>query len=819
RTPLVLERGLDQLEAALGADSLELREYLSILTGLRNLPPYVERDPEKIAERHREKEVARDRLARLAETCAPVRVHIDATLAALNGTPGDARSFDGLHALLELQAYRLASWRTAADEINYRRFFDINELAGLRVEEPKVFEEIHVLLLRLIAAGHATGVRLDHIDGLFDPKAYLDQLRIAVDRAHDAASDAPDVPDAGGSSPSGAAAPYIVVEKILSDDEALRADWPVGGTTGYTFLNDVNGVFVDGRRAKAMQRIYARVSGRREPFADVAYESKRLIVSTALSSEFQVLAHAVNRLSEGDRRHRDFTLASIRRALREVVACFPVYRTYLDRAGATPADAAVVDAAIAAARRRNPALEASIFDFLRAVLLPPGATGSPDAPDDDGSKQRLDVAMRFQQYTAPVQAKGVEDTAFYRYHLLASLNEVGGDPGRFGRTVSELHAANGERRLHQPLEMLATTSHDTKRSEDARARINVLSEAPEAWQAAVTRWRKTNAANRTRVAGNQAPDGNDEYLFYQALVGAWPAELLTDDVPDRAAPDLVERMAAYMHKAIKESKLHTSWITPNPEYEAAVAHFVARTLSGRSAPAFCASFVPFVRQVAAAGMINSLAQLVLKIGVPGVADFYQGTELWDLSMVDPDNRRPVDFAARHRLLQALEPWLGIDGTGGPDATAAQTAAVTSMLDTWPDGRIKLFITALGIRLRRAWPDLFLAGSYEPLAVDGSRAAHVVAFARRHGGHALVIVVPRLTTQLPRQGQGRALPLGTGSWEDTTLRLPASLAQCRFRDVITGRPFLPTTDGAGLSRLALADVLESCPVAMLRATPS
>ncbi|MEZ5289654.1 MAG: malto-oligosyltrehalose synthase [Vicinamibacterales bacterium] len=790
RAPLVLAFDIEALEQTLGPDHADMREFLSVLTALRNLPPYTERDPAQIAERHREKAVARERLAALAARSDAVRAHIERAVAAFNGTPGDPASFDRLHELLELQAYRLASWRTASDEINYRRFFDINELAGLRVEDPEVFDEIHRLLLDLIASGKAAGVRLDHVDGLFDPQGYLLRLRDAL---------------ASRSQEAGRA--YVVVEKILSAGEGLRSDWPVAGTTGYTFLNDVNGVLVDGRQAKRLQRIRARFVGRQETFADVAYDSKRLIVSTALSSEFQVLTQAVNRLSEHDRRARDFTLGSIRRALREVVACFPVYRTYVTPAGATAADGEAVDLAVAEARRRNPAVESSIFDFLRAVLLP---SATPDRPAPPGA---MAVAMRVQQYTAPVQAKGVEDTACYRYVVLASLNEVGGEPSRFGRTVHEFHAANLARRRDWPGEMLASTTHDTKRSEDARARITALSEMPDAWQAAVLRWRRMNGPNRTRLGGTQAPDPNDEYLFYQTLVGAWPPELAVEEVPRQAPADLVARLAAYMHKAIKEAKLHTSWITPNAEYETAVASFVERTLTGRTAPAFLASFVPFVRRASLPGMVNALAQLVLKIVSPGVADFYQGTELWDLSLVDPDNRRPVDWPRRQALLDELNPWLS-------DATPARAgghvpgrpAAVADWVAAWPDGRIKLFLTALGARLRRERPALFLDGAYEPLAAVGGYAEHVVAFARHLEGQTLVAVVPRLTSRVADREHG--LPLGD-AWGETAVALPATCRGRRLRDLVTGAR-LDAVNGPddGPPRLPVSRILAVCPVALL-----
>jgi (1->4)-alpha-D-glucan 1-alpha-D-glucosylmutase len=774
QSPAVLEHDLPALESELGADHPAVHEFLSILTALRNLPAYTERDEGRIAERSREKEVARQRLARLTADEPAIRAHIERAIAAYTGTAGEPRSFDRLHELLERQPYRLASWRTAADEINFRRFFDINALAGLRVEDARVFDHIHALLLKLVGTGRISGIRLDHIDGLFDPHRYLEQLRQAL-----AAAD-----------PSGRP-PYVVVEKILSTGESLRGDWPVEGTTGYTFLNEVNGLFVDGRHARKLLRLYARITGGVSPFADVVYESKRLIVSTALSSEFQVLAHGVNRLSEADRRSRDFTLGSIRRALREVVACFPVYRTYVTADGASPADRTVIEAAIAEARRRNPALESSMFDFLRGCLLPPAADGG------DAGRARTDVAMRFQQFTAPVQAKGVEDTAFYRYHALASLNEVGGDPSRMGLSVAAFHEANRQRQ-RRPGEMLATTTHDTKRSEDARVRIDALSERPDTWAAAVTRWRRHNVSNRMRLPAGQAPDANDEYLFYQALVGAWPIEWHMQP-PSPVPPEFVARVSAYMHKAIKEAKRHTSWITANQDYESAMARFVERTLTGQTAPAFLASFTAFITPLAVAGMVNSLAQLVLKLASPGVADMYQGTEFWDQSLVDPDNRRPVDFAQRTAALAALEPLLSND-----IASDALETACVEMLRCWTDGRIKMYVSACGLRLRRRLPDLFTLGSYTPLSASGATASHLVAFERRHDGRSLIAITPRLTLRLAQTTGG--IPRGS-AWMDATLALPDATGS--YRNVLTGA----VVDGG---EVRVADVLRSLPIALLMA---
>jgi (1->4)-alpha-D-glucan 1-alpha-D-glucosylmutase len=778
QSPRVLGLHVDRLELDLGADPV-LREYLSILTALQNLPPYTERDPGRIAERQREKEVARVRLARLLAESVPIRRHVEAALREANGRPGDRASFDRLHDLLEHQAYRLAYWRTAADEINYRRFFDINELVALRMEEREVFDATHALLRRLIARGAVTGVRVDHPDGLFDPAAYFERLQAI------------------------AGAPlFVAAEKILALDESLDPGWPVAGTTGYAFLNLVSGLFIDGRHVRTLRRVYARLTGRTDSFEDAAYRSRLTLMLTAMASELNVLAEALNALSETDRRSRDFTLNSCRRALREVTACFPVYRSYVGAGGASAVDRRAVAAAIADARRRNPVMEASIFDFLQDVLLPDGAGG--DA--DPAVAARLHFARKVQQFTAPVHAKGVEDTAFYRHLTLISANDVGGRPARPSVSPEEFHAANARRLADWPLDMLATSTHDTKRGEDARMRVNALSEMPVEWRRACAAWMRTNGSNRLKLPGGWAPDRNDEYLFYQTLVAIWPAEPASAPLPDRAPDALVERVLAYMVKAVREAKVHTSWVHQDEPYEQAVERFVARALTGRTSARFLGSFVPFQRRVARAGMVNSLAQLALKLAAPGVADFYQGTELWDLTLVDPDNRRPVDFDARARLLDDLDPLLARLDAG--DAIAREVAA---LVEAWPDARIKLFLTARGLRFRRDHPDLILKGTYVPLDVDGAEPARIVGFARRHESQVLVTVVPRLTTAAADAGPGGAAwPPRAGMWHDTRVLVPAAAAAPGYRHLLTGEVLRP--DGRGA--LPADDLFRSCPVALL-----
>jgi (1->4)-alpha-D-glucan 1-alpha-D-glucosylmutase len=802
QVPLILRPGFEGLRQQFGDDDPDACELLSIVTALGNMPPHTSSDDEAIAQRRREKEVQRDRLARLVEGSPRIADYVERSLREINGTPGNHASFDRLHGLLEAQPYRLAYWRTASHEINYRRFFDINELAGLRQEVPEVFEATHTLLADLLATGRVTGVRIDHPDGLFDPAGYFDDLQALARRIWNDAAEA-------------RRPLYVVAEKILSGEEALPDDWAVHGTTGYNYLNELNGVFVDSSAARRMRRSYGRFIAEQAPFGQIVYDSKKLIMDTSLASELNVLANTIDRIGELDRRSRDFTLISMRDALSEIVACFPVYRTYVRMNGWTLRDRQIVDEAITCARERNPALEPSVFDFMREVLLPrrpedepyhPGGprpedrrTGYPPATEAD-RERRLRTSMKLQQYTAPVQAKGFEDTAFYRYNVLLSLNEVGGEPAQFGRTPDQFHAANTRRFEHWPFEMLATSTHDTKVGEDVRARINVLSELAEEWGREVGRWRRINQVHRLLIGSKMVPDRNDEYRFYQAVVGAWPAEQ-----PQSADQTLVERLQAFMNKSIKEAKIHTSWINENREYDEAVARFVQRSLAERSSARFMASLVPFQRRVAAIGVVNSLAQLVLKLASPGVPDFYQGCERWNLSLVDPDNRRPVDFEAAERLLN------DVDGVLAVADPRRRSAAVRATLDGWRDGRIKMCVTAAGLRLRRDQPDTFLSGAYIPLETETTVNAGLVAFARVPAdGPAVLAVAPRLVARL--MGPDLQWPLGQ-VWKTSRIMLPPGLAGRRFVDAVTGS-VVGVTHGAGRSWIFAGEAMDSCPAALL-----
>ncbi|MCO6413175.1 MAG: malto-oligosyltrehalose synthase, partial [Thiogranum sp.] len=624
---------LEPVVAALGGvchDDERLLALEQLVSALRNLPARDTRDPEQQRARVEDSARLKRELADLAQSWPELTAHIDTALQALRGTAGDSGSFDRLHDLLEAQAWRLAFWRVASDEINYRRFFDINELAGLRMEQDAVFADTHRLVLEMIAAGKLQGLRIDHPDGLRDPLAYLRRLRHAVEAA-------------GGDEDF-----YLVVEKILMPHEYLPETWPVDGTTGYEFGALVNGLFVDAAGERPLTRLYRRYAGRHRDFDTLLYERKKLIIHAVLSSELTVLAGRLSRIAQADRHTRDFTLNGLRDALEELVACFPVYRSYVDAQGLSEQDRRYLDWALIHAERQSRNVDSSVFGFLRELLELSGR-----AADEPLRATALDLVARLQQYTAPVMAKGMEDTSFYIDNRLTSLNEVGGHPPRFGVSVAAFHRASQERQRRWPRAMLTTSTHDNKRSEDVRARINALSELPDLWRQHVGRWSRINAPRKRLLDEVRAPSRNDEYLLYQTLLGVWPLQTLDADGVQRVC----ERVTAYMIKAVREAKVHSTWLNPDQEYEAGVEAFVRALLRPSEVNAFLADFLPFQRQVAYIGIYNSLAQTLLKLTAPGMPDIYQGCELFEFSLVDPDNRRPVDYAARQRLLDSLEPLL------------------------------------------------------------------------------------------------------------------------------------------------------------------
>lgn len=801
----ILMHRLPELEQTLGATHPHFLELRSIITALDHLPLRTETGREKVLERHREKEVIKRRLAALTADSAEVRAFLEENVRLFNGTKGDPRSFDLLDALLADQAYRLAYWRVAAEEINYRRFFDINDLAAIRTDKPEVFVATHQLALRLFAEGKVTGFRIDHIDGLYDPAGYLRRLQRAClalrggTRLEDLAALVQSHHDGGGAEPESDLTRsdlpcYVVVEKILGEREPLPGHWLSDGTTGYDFVPVVNGIFVAQGNEKALTNLYTRFTQTPVRFADLAYECKKLIMQLSLSGEINMLAHQLNRLSEHSRYSRDFTLNSLRHAIREIIACFPVYRTYIDNArGVTDQDREVIEAAVTRARRRNPATDVSVFNFVRDVLL----LRAPEAASAEDRREQLTFVLRFQQYTGPVMAKGLEDTAFYRYNRLVSLNEVGGEPAHFGVSLDAFHRHNRERLEHWPHSLLTTTTHDTKRSEDVRARINVLSELPQEWRAVLRRWGTLNRKKKRIVDGQPAPDRNDEYLYYQTLIGAWPLTPLEGE----AYQGFKQRMQEYMRKATKEAKVHTSWINPDEDYDEAVQHFVAAVLDDAL---FSDACEPFAQKVAQYGMYNALSQTLLKLTVPGVPDIYQGNELWDFSLVDPDNRRPVDYERRRQLLTALQEQ--IDAGGQNLVSLAQ-----DLLTSREDGRIKLYVTHRMLSYRRQQPDLFRYGAYLPLVASGAKQDHVCACARRYDQQLLVAVVPRVLTRLIPDPQ--VSPLGLNLWADTWLPLPPESGAQKYCNLFTGES-LALQNWEGKPVFALGEVFAHFPVAVL-----
>jgi (1->4)-alpha-D-glucan 1-alpha-D-glucosylmutase len=764
----ILSLDQDLLLNAIGADSDEGIEFLSISTAIRHLPPRDVHEPELVAERDREKSVIKRRLAALTSRSPAVLAHIEHAVALFNGVTGEPRSFDRLDDLLSAQAYRLAYWRVAAEEINYRRFFDINELAAIRMEDPAVFDLVHAFPFELLRSGAVDGFRIDHVDGLYDPGDYLRRVR------------------------EGAGQPfYLVVEKILGIDEELPR-WPIEGTTGYEFLGMLNGLFVDQRNAASVNLIFERFTRLRTPYREIAYRGKQLVLRVSMASELNVLAHGLNRFSERNRHFRDFTLNSLAYAMREIIACFPVYRTYVD-AHEPPSgrDREYIESAVKDAKRRNPGRPRLVFDFVRDLLLKKA-----DYIPENEHESHMRFVGKFQQVTSPVTAKGIEDTALYIYNRLASLNEVGGEPDHFGVTSGALHTWLAARAEHWPHGLSATSTHDTKRSEDVRARMNVLSELPGAWKQATSRWARANRRGRSIIDGQSYPSRNEEYLLYQTLVGSWPLEPM-DAGQEQAYR---ERIVAYMHKAMREAKVFTSWLSPSERHEDAMAKFIQFALAPDN-PAFREDFLEFERRVARFGIYNSLAQVAIKVGAPGVPDFYQGTEVWDFSLVDPDNRRPVDYERRRTLLRELQ--------RAADAGPRRDVAAR-LVENPSDDRMKLFATATALRFRREHEALFREGDYRPLAAEGARREHVFAFARTHGEQHAIVAVPRLVANLVPDAD--VAPLGERVWGDTLIALPDPPAGA-YRQAFTGRCVTPERHG-DQAHLRAADVFEDFPIAFL-----
>lgn len=744
-------------------------ELQSILTALEYLPKRTETDPKRVAERVREKEIIKRRLERRCAEAPQVQHAIEKALAQINGEPGDPRSFDALDELLNAQSYRLAYWRVAAEEINYRRFFDVNDLAAIRVELAKVFDAVHRLVLDLVRTGAVTGLRIDHPDGLYLPREYFEKLQQRCAKAL-----AIPLPKDGR-------ALYMVAEKILTGPETLRRDWLVHGTTGYDFANQVAQLLVDSSAETAITKTFHRFIGHSLPFGHLLYAKKLQVMKLSLANDVDVLGNMVDRLSEQNRWYRDFTLEALARAVRETIACFPVYRTYL--APGRPVseeDRQIVERAVAAAKRRNPAIEESIFNFLRDVLV----FRFPENLDAEARAAHTHFVLKFQQTTGPIMAKGLEDTVFYIYNRLVALNEVGGEPQQFGSGVEAFHERNLDRQNNWPATMLATSTHDTKRSEDVRARIVAISELPELWRGSLQRWRLTNRRWKRTINDAEAPDANEEYLLYQTLLGTWPIQD-SGESEGTAKAEYIERIQAYMAKALHEAKLNTSWIQPNEEWDAAMRDFVAKILDSSPRNKFLPAFLPVAQEIARLGAINSLTQTALKLTSPGVPDIYQGNEIWDYSLVDPDNRRPVDYERRRAMLAALP-----------------AAAPDELIRNWADGRIKMFLTQRLLQFRREHADLFQRGEYLPLKTNGTFAECCVSFARQLADKWIVVIASRLSSRI-------GFPPVGERWKDTTIELPKTLSLENAHDLFTCRAL-----SRGDRRVSVADAMSILPFAVI-----
>lgn len=807
--PLIFESSSD---LRVNSNNPEIRELRGLLVGLSELPTHETTEQDRVQKRQREIPFLKQRLRELADRSEDVRSVIDDSVRSINGKPGDAGSYDALHRLLEAQAYRLAHWRVSAEEINYRRFFDINDLVGLRMEDPSVFAATQALIRRLLGEGAVQGIRVDHPDGLFNPPQYFTRLQMLYVASQCCGPEPQgqvaengielDVQSGFGQlvSDRTRAPLYVLVEKILEPGEDLPRDWPVDGTVGYDFLNLVNGIFIDTKNRKAFTSLYHRFIGGPVELDSMVYQAKRLIMNSALSNEVNVLGHMLDEISSTDRRARDFTRKVLRQAIRETIACFPVYRTYIDERGTiTDRDRLYIEQAITRAKRRSGTMPAQAFDFLRDILL---LRGSDRGAPVYGYRKQLYFTLKFQQLTGPVMAKGLEDTTCYTYNRFVSVNEVGGSPREFGIDLQEFHHANRKRREDWPSSMLATSTHDTKRSEDVRMRLDVLSEMPRPWAAAAMRWRRANRGKKRGLSdGRVVPDPNEEYMLYQALTGTWPVRMdngkPTATLSKEERQVFIQRIQEYVTKAVHEAKVNLSWVNQNPEYVESLQRFIERILTPgtESRPnRFLQLIQPFILRIAFFGAMNSISQTLLKITAPGVADIYQGQELLDFSLVDPDNRRPVDFRLRRLMLDELR------------QRENDPSLIEEMLREWSDGRAKMWVTWKGLQWRQAHRDLSQQGTYQAIAAKGPSATHVVAFARSHENETAVTVAPRFGFTL---SQGESHPPTGDIWDDTTIEVPAA-ANAALQNVLTGDE---VTIGAN-GRLRIADALRRFPAALL-----
>lgn len=747
----ILTPNLARLKEVLGTDHPDYIKFMGIIFTLKGFPCQEMED-----ERPDQIRFIKRMLWEIYNGSKPVKEFIDSNLRFLNGETC-SNDFSAIDQLLYQQFFRLSFWKVASEEINYRRFFSINELISLNMGDIEVFEHCHGLVFKMVEEGVFTGLRIDHIDGLGNPLLYLKRL---ADKTNGI---------------------YMTVEKILAIDEGLPSNWPVQGTTGYDFVNHLNGIFCKKENEAEFNRIYSSIYGGAAPDREVLlHDKKAIIIEHFMTGDVDNLAHLMKRISSKDRGGGDITLHGLRRAIFEVLSFFPVYRTYICPESLTGVDRKYITEAVEMAKRKNRDLVNEIEYLAKFLLL-----RYEDYLGEEEKADWLSFVMRFQQFSGPLMAKGFEDTLLYDYNRLVSLNEVGGEPFRFGIALPEFHAFNEKRAQNWPYDMNATSTHDTKRDEDVRARINVLSEIPGEWEERVRLWGRMNLKHKNRAKGLEMPAPNDEYLLYQTLVGAYPfGEFDTGD--------FIRRIQEYVIKAIREAKVHTDWIKPDSEYEQAFESFVEQVLNRSQENDFLRNFIPFQKKVAHFGVINSLAQVLLKTSSPGISDFYQGSELWEFRLVDPDNRRQVDYRRRKSLLDSIA-----REQENPDF-------LKLLLATPQDGRIKLFLTQRCLMARKNNRNLFKNGSYIPLSTGGRFSDHVVAFARREDSAWSISITPRFCTGLIGENE---YPCGENVWRDTYLELPEE-APPGWADAVTGAKV------GGSGRLSVGAALSGFPVALL-----
>lgn len=755
---MILDEILSETEKKMAEKHEGLIELQQIITSLKDLSTTAEDDITKNKKRYEQIQYIKNSLSHFFIHHGDILTMLIEQLKVLNQSPSLLDKF------LNAQSYRLCFWRVANDEINYRRFFDIFEYASICVEEPSVFLDTHQLIFKFLKLGWLDGLRIDYVDGLWDPQKYLEDVR-----------------EFAGSPDQF----YMIVEKILSGNEKLRPEWPIQGTVGYDFLNQLNGLYVFKEIGEPLVEVYKRFTGVTSYAFECKSECKKLITNTSFASECQALTRLLHLIAQGHRSSQDYTYESLRIGLTDVLAWFPVYRSYVRAAQHQihEEDRDCITAAVNRSKRHNKMIDSSVYDYIQNVLLL-------EYPAELEAKHKIKwekFVMRFQQVTGPIMAKGLEDTAFYRLYPLASLNEVGSELGSYGISKESFHKKNLERMEFWPHSMLSTMTHDAKRSADVRARINVLSEIPDAWEQAIFHWNKLNEKHKLHSEKGLAPDRNEEYLLYQILIGSWPLEKLELDT-------YVKRIQGYMQKALYEAKLNTNRINPDKAYEEGVQAFIGKILNPELSREFLSSFIDFFSKIRDFGMLNSLSQLLIKMTSPGVPDIYQGDEIWDYRLVDPDNRGAIDFSKRQHLL---------------DEIGESSFDFYQSLKTPEDGKIKLFITQQALRLRRELPELFSQGLYVPLKIEGKMQNNLLAFARVFKNEIVIVVSGRFFTQFMKNFS--CYKEGESPWEDIQIALPVEWGQLELINVFTGEVVKSST---AVSRILVKDLLKEFPLALL-----